>query len=142
MPDLTETLRDIVEERTPHNRWLGIRLASVDAEHAVCVLPRAAPPLRDVVGGRQEGGLITTLIDVASGAAVCMKLGRLQGMATVTLRVDFLRAARPGQLLRARAQCYGIAGATAFVRAFAYDDDSDDAFAAAQGVFALTDGGV
>jgi acyl-coenzyme A thioesterase PaaI-like protein len=60
-------------------------------------------------------------------------------MATLALRVDFLRPATPGQTITAQAHCFKVAGSTAFVRAFAHDQDTTDPVAAAQGTFALAD---
>jgi acyl-coenzyme A thioesterase PaaI-like protein len=130
MSDLLDTLRSFVEERTPYNRHLGLRLTAVGPGEATCELPLT------------HAGAITALMDVTSGAAVCMKLGRLQGIATFELRIDSLRPASVGGVgrsLRARAHCYHLAGSTAFVRALAYDEDRETAVASAQGTFMLVD---
>src|SRR4051794_6608550 len=123
MSDLEDTLRRFVEEQTPHNRYLGLRLASVRPGEAVCEVPSSAALVGDPRVGTMHGGVITALMDVTSGAAVCMRLGQLQGIATLELRIDSLRPASPGQSLSARAHCYHVAGSTAFVRALAYDED-------------------
>jgi uncharacterized protein (TIGR00369 family) len=137
--DLTDTLRAIVEERTPHNRYLGMRLGAVGAGEATCTLPRVETLIGDAGGTAIHSGAIAALIDVTSGAAVCMKLGRLQRMATLGLRIDFLRSANPGEHLTAHAHCYKVTRSIAFVRAFAHDGDPADPVVASQGTFALTD---
>jgi uncharacterized protein (TIGR00369 family) len=139
MSDLEQTLRAFVDERTPHNRYLSLRLTSVGPGEATCAVPYSAKLAGDPDSGTVHGGVITALIDVASGAAVCMELGRLRGIATLGMRIDSLRPPTPGQSLSARARCYRIAGSTAFVRALAYDEDPSSPVAASQGTFMLVD---
>jgi uncharacterized protein (TIGR00369 family) len=137
--DLLELLRSVVEERTPHNRSLGMRLVSGSADEVTCAVPYADSLRGDNDGGSVHSGVLSALLDVTSGAAVFMKLGRVQRMATLGLRIDFLRPSRPGQTLTARAHCFRLTRSTAFVRAFAHDEDAADPIAAAQGTFALGD---
>jgi len=137
--DLVDVVRSFVEERTPHNRVLGMRLVSGSAEEATCALPYAVALQGDKQSATIHSGVVTALLDVTSGAAVILRLGRVQRMATLALRVDFLRRATPGQTITAQAHCFKVTGSTAFVRAFAHDQDTTDPVAAAQGTFALTD---
>ena len=139
MSKLVETLRAFVEESTPHNRYLGVHLASVGPGQATCKLPYSQALAGDPETATMHGGVVLALLDVASGAAVCMRLGKLQPMATLELRVDSLRPATPGRPLSARADCHHIEGSTAFVRALAYDGDPNDPVASAQGTFMLAD---
>jgi acyl-coenzyme A thioesterase PaaI-like protein len=127
MADLLDTLRLFVEERTPYNRHLGLRLTAVGPGEATCELPLT------------HAGAMTALMDVTSGAAVCMQLGRLRGIATFELRIDALRPVSVGRSLRAHAHCYHLAGSTAFVRALAYDEETATPVAASQGTFMLVD---
>jgi uncharacterized protein (TIGR00369 family) len=137
--DLEQTLRTFVDEQTPHNRYLGLRLSSVGPGEATCALPYSAALVGDSDAATLHGGVITALMDVASGAAVCMELGRLRSMATLEMRIDSLRPPTSGQSLSARAHCYRVAGSTAFVRALAYDEDTSGPVAASQGTYMLMD---
>lgn len=139
--DLREALRAVVEERTPHNTVLGMRLLTAAAGEATCAVPYAEMLVDDAAKREIHSGVITAVLDVASGAAVCMTLGRLQPMATRGLRVDFLRRPRPGQSITAHAHCFGISGSLAFVRASAYDNETGDPVAASQTTYALIDAG-
>jgi acyl-coenzyme A thioesterase PaaI-like protein len=56
-------------------------------------------------------------------------------IATIDLRVDYLRAAEPGRELFARAECYKLGHNVAFVRASAWDEDERDPFASCLGTF-------
>jgi acyl-coenzyme A thioesterase PaaI-like protein len=78
-----------------------------------------------------------SLIDATCGPAVFLKLKRQVRIATLDLRIDFLRAARPGQDVTARAECYKVTRSVAFVRALAHDGDAADSVASAQGTFII-----
>jgi uncharacterized protein (TIGR00369 family) len=82
-------------------------------------------PVRKVV----FGGVITTLLDHASGIAVFMSLTEMKPIATLDLRIDYLRAAEPGRDLVGRAECYKVGAHVAFVRGTAWDRTPDDPFA-------------
>ena len=83
------------------------------------------------------GGAITTLIDHASGLAVACAVEELTGIATIDLRVDYLRTAEPDVELYARSDCYRLTRNVAFIRAVAYERTADDPFASALGTFML-----
>jgi uncharacterized protein (TIGR00369 family) len=106
----------------------------------------AAPHRGDLVGdpetGVLAGGVVTTLLDQVCGAAVSSKIlaagGLMGGIATLDLRIDYMRAAESGREVVARAHCYKLTHSIAFVRASAFDGDEADPVATAQAAFALT----
>lgn len=104
--------------------------------------PRIRVPWReDLVGdpdsGVFAGGLVTTLLDHIGGLAVWTAMDAFQPIATLDLRVDYMRAARPRQDLLAQALCYRLTPSIAFVRAWAFEDDPADPVAAAQAAYIL-----
>jgi uncharacterized protein (TIGR00369 family) len=121
----------------PHARVLGIRVVEAGPGYAICALPDRD----ELVGDPQRrvvfGGAITTLVDHASGLAVACALEELVSIATIDLRVDYLRAARPGVELLARSECYRVTRNVAFIRATAYEETPDDPFAGCLGTFML-----
>jgi uncharacterized protein (TIGR00369 family) len=126
----------------PHNAALGIRITDVDAGHMEMELPWD----EKLVGNPEtlvlHGGVITTLIDGCCGGAVLTKLTEPRRVATLDLRIDYLRPAKPRQNVRAVADCYRVTHHVAFVRAEAFDsDDATDPVATAAGTFALFEPG-
>jgi uncharacterized protein (TIGR00369 family) len=121
---------------SPMARALGMVDLSVDADIVVMV------PFRDDLVGDPDmgviaGGVVTTLLDHTSARAVAAALTEETSIATLDLRIDYMRPARPGSDIMATAYCYKITRSVAFVRALAYDADPSDPVASAQGTFML-----
>lgn len=125
----------------PHNEALGIRIVDVEPGHMVMELPWDARLVGNPETEVLHGGVITTLIDGCCGGAVLTKLREPRRVATLDLRIDYLRPAKPRQTVRAVADCYRVTHHVAFVRAEAFDDDSADPVATAAGTFALFEPG-
>jgi uncharacterized protein (TIGR00369 family) len=78
---------------TPFHQWLMPVLLSVDEAAASVVIEL---PFRAELAGQPDrpefhGGILSALVDIAGHAAIVAKLGR--GVATLDLRVDYLRPA-------------------------------------------------
>jgi uncharacterized protein (TIGR00369 family) len=90
--------------------------------------------------GVLHGGVITSLLDSASGAAVGSAMragGPWRPIATLDLRIDYMKPATPGRDLLARAECYKVTRNVAFVRGVAYHDDPSDPIATTVATFML-----
>ena len=85
-----------------------------------------------------HGGVVTTLIDSVCGMACLTALEKPQPIATLDLRIDYLRPATPRRDLFAAAQAYKVTRQVVFLRGTAYQDSPDDLVAAAVGTFMLT----
>ena len=116
---------------------LGIRTLSVEPGVATLTAPYRAELVGDPDTGVIAGGVVTTLLDHACGQAVYMAMIAPTSIATLDLRIDYMRAAEPGLDIFARAHCYRVTRNVAFVRATAYDKDPDDPVATAQAAFML-----
>lgn len=122
---------------TPHAQRLGIQVVETGPCFAVVRLPYRTELIGDP--GRKVifGGAITTLLDHASGLAIACSLEEFKAIATIDLRVDYLRAAAPGCDLYARVDCYKVTRNIAFIRGIAYERAPDDPFASCLGTFML-----
>ena len=58
-------------------------------------------------------------------------------IATLDLRIDYLKPATPNQPVRTRAHCYKVTRSVAFTRAVAFHDDPDDPIASSAGTFMI-----
>lgn len=122
---------------TPHAGRLRMRMVETGPGMATLTLPYHEELIGDPARGVVFGGVITTLIDQASGLAVACAMEELTAIATIDLRVDYLRAAEPGRDLFACAECYKLTRNVAFVRATAWDHDPHDPFASCLGTFMI-----
>lgn len=86
------------------------------------------------------GGVVTSLLDHVCGLAVQAGRPSPTPTATLDLRIDYLRAAKPRTGITAQAQCYKYTRSIAFVRASAYDEDPSDPVATVQAAFMLVGG--
>lgn len=129
---------------TPQAAALGFRLVSVGPEGASMAVPWRPEHVGDPETGVMAGGVVTTLLDHVCGlsvsAAVMAATGRFvqYGMATLDLRIDYMRPAEPRKEVIAFARCYKITRSIAFVRASAFEVDESDPVATAQAAFAFT----
>lgn len=121
----------------PHNRALGLRIVSMERGGVTYLLPYAPKLVGNPETGVLHGGAITALLDACSGAAVFAALTEWQPIATLDLRIDYMRAAVPGRDVIAKATCYKLARNVAFTRAVAYHDDEADPIASSTGTFML-----
>ncbi len=122
---------------TPHCAYLGMQLIETGPCFATIRLPYKPEPVGDPTKGVVFGGVITTLIDHTAGLSVFCSLEEMRAIATLDLRIDYLRAAEPGADLIGHAECYKTTTNVAFVRAIAYETDRDDPFASCLATFML-----
>jgi uncharacterized protein (TIGR00369 family) len=122
----------------PHNEALGIRIVDVAANQVVFELPYDVKLVGNPDTGAVHGGAITAMLDACSGWAVFATLVERVPIATLDLRIDYLKAAAAGKSVFGRATCYKLTRNVAFTRAVAYQDDLDDVVAHAVGTFMLS----
>jgi uncharacterized protein (TIGR00369 family) len=130
-----DILRASYQKVVPHVGELGITLSRVDAEAVEGMLPYRPEFLGDVERQLIHTGVITTLIDSICGVALLAHLGKPGRIVTLDLRVDYLRASRPGKTLVCRAECYRLTEQIAFLRASVWQDDPAEPVANGLGAF-------
>jgi uncharacterized protein (TIGR00369 family) len=83
-------------------------------------------------------GPIISLMDMAASMAIWVKLNRFRHQATLDMRVDYLRPAKPGNRIIGRGECYAITRSVGFVRGIAHDGDPADPVANVAATFMFT----
>jgi acyl-coenzyme A thioesterase PaaI-like protein len=81
--------------------------------------------------------VITATLDNASGWAVRVSKDWQEdtSMATLDIRIDYMKPATPGKDLLVTAECFKQTKSIAFVRAIAHHDDLDDPVATSMAAF-------
>lgn len=122
-----------------HGGRLGIEYHAHGADWCELQLPYHPDLVGDPASGVLASGPIITLMDMATSFSVWLKRGQFVPHATLDLRVDYLRPARPGRTVVGRGECYRITRAISFIRGQAHDGDPADPLAHVAGTFMLTE---
>ena len=125
-------------EGTPHGAMLGIKFVAIDIGRATLSLPYDKKLVGNKVSGVLHGGVLTTLLDQTSGLAAISSFQEMMAVATLDLRIDYMRAAEPGKTIIAEAHAYKTTKHIAFVRGIAHEGDVDNPVATSQASFMTT----
>lgn len=129
--------KDQVMARVPHAKAMGIEMIGAAEDGARMKIPYAPHLVGNPETGVVHGGVVTTLLDHASGLAVMCALTEFMSIATLDLRIDYHAPATPKRDILCHAHCYKLTKSIAFVRGTAYHDSPDDPIAASVGAFML-----
>lgn len=136
MVDKTKIARSFIEA-IPYAHALGLKLDSISDGEAQISLPYSEEIVGDPERGIVHGGAVSAAMDTCCGAAVMSHPSSPALTATIDLRIDYMRAATPGQTITTTATCYHVGRNVAFVRAVATDDDTEHPVAMAAGAFTV-----
>lgn len=93
-------LRQVMEEMIPFNKFLGIRAERMERGNVRLELPFRDELIGDPLKRALHGGVLSTLADVAGGAATWSAIeDPTARLSTIDLRIDYLRPGRPHTLL-------------------------------------------
>ena len=141
MPPMNPILDDLQRKfvsRTPHMREIGLSITALGPGKGAMSLPDRPAWLGDPARGLLHPGPTTVLADSTCGLAVGAALSERQPYATLDLRMDYLRAAGPGQAIHCEAHCYRITRQVAFVRGEVWQARRDEPIAGVQAAFMLS----
>ena len=124
-------------EALPHCQALAMTVDDVGDGEATMSMPYSENLIGDPATGVIHGGAVSALMDTCGGTAVMAHPSGPAMTATLDLRIDYMRAAKPQKTVTARAICYHMTRSVAFVRATAHDGDENDPVATATGAFTV-----
>ncbi|HUS24645.1 MAG TPA: PaaI family thioesterase [Candidatus Binatia bacterium] len=130
-----DAVREHFAAAVPHARDCGMEVTHVDAQGAEAMLPFRREWLGDPERGVIHTGIVTTLIDTVSGLATLAAIGSFDAIATLDLRMDYLRPALAERTVYSRAEVYRLTRSIAFVRAWAWQDSREEPVAVSQSTF-------
>lgn len=125
-----------MQARVPHNAALGLEVIDYADAQVWMRLPYHPRIVGNPATGVIHGGAISSLMDAACGMATMIALGGPSPIATLDLRIDYLKPAAPGHAVVAHAHCFKITRHVCFVRGTAYLSDPSDPVAAVTATFA------
>ncbi|MBX3467657.1 MAG: hotdog fold thioesterase [Planctomycetes bacterium] len=132
-----DLVRQIFDEAIPFNRFLGLRLLTVERGRVLASLPFRPELIGDPLRPALHGGVISMVADTVGGSAVWSLTGPGDRVATIDLRVDYLR---PGRALELQASAevlrVGNRVGVSSIRAF-HPDDPERPVAVAMGVYTV-----
>jgi uncharacterized protein (TIGR00369 family) len=134
---IKKLMRKLMSVASPHMRELGMEFLELKNGVALARIPYQTTLVGDPVTGVLHGGVVTTLLDSTGGAAVFSRLKVPAPIATLDLRIDYLRGSTPHEPLYARVECYKITREVAFTRGIAHNGDEADPVASMSGTFML-----
>lgn len=141
MRDASVESNDLFEaiklRRSVYGHASGLKLDKLARGEAWSSLPPNPLFIGDAAAGRVHGGVMTAMLDESCGMAVQAALDGKQSIATLDLRIDYLKPADPALEIRAHAICFRVTSSIAFVRATAYHDTEMDPIATATSCFMI-----
>lgn len=135
-----EMMREHMKQITEFTPWaneMGFEVTRIEKGHIWGVQPYKEHLIGDPETGVVHGGVITTLLDNLCGMSCSTALQEFRFVATLDLRIDYMRPAERGRNILAEAECYHVTKSVAFCRAWAYHENRDKVIATAQGAFAI-----
>jgi uncharacterized protein (TIGR00369 family) len=104
-----------IVDRSPFNRFLGMKAESIDDEKLVLSIHWREELISSPERQSTHGGVLAAMVDACCDYVIAARIGR--AIPTVDLRVDYHRAATPGDLkVEARIVQLGSTLATAEAR--------------------------
>ncbi len=134
---IVEALQQRWFQFPPASVALGLKLIRIERGKVWGCAPFRADLVGDVESNFLAGGVITTLLDHVTGSSVLASLDQIISLATIDMRIDYMRPAGAGADIMSMGHCYKITRSIAFVRAIAYEDDPEHPVAHAIGAYMM-----
>jgi len=135
--DLVVERKNLLVSSVPHAMALGFTVVDAKPGETWLKVPFDPKLVGNPATGVIHGGVITTLLDNAAGVAVATALPELRSIATLDLRIDYMKPATPGLDVIGYVRCYKVTRHVASVPGPAYHEDPNDPIATTAMTFML-----
>lgn len=127
----------VLIDHVPFANTLGMELLDVEAGKVKGRVKYKPEFAGDAESGIIHGGVVTALLDNLCGVSVSSSLTEPVAIATLDLRIDYMKPAEPGKDIIAECICYQKTRRIAFVRGVAHTGDESKPIAHCAGTFML-----
>lgn len=94
-PEIKAMFRTAIDEMMPAHKLLGITLKDIREGYALLSMPFRPDLVGDPRSNRLHGGIVSTILDAAGGAAALTTFTSADDLlASIDMRVDFLEAGK------------------------------------------------
>lgn len=128
---------EMMNSVVPWGNEVGFKVTQVERGHVWGLQPWSEKLVGDPETGVIHGGVITTFLDNLCGMACTAAMTELRFVATIDLRIDYMRPAEARRDIIGEAECYHLTRSVCFTRAWAYHETRDKLIATAAGTFAI-----
>jgi uncharacterized protein (TIGR00369 family) len=132
--DITPVFQD---SRSPMGQHIGLVYMGFGDKRICTGLKWDDSLVGNAETGVLHGGVVTAMIDETAGGASVLATDYKFSVATIDLRVDYMRPAQPRQNLYCTAYIYRLTRRVAFFNAEAFHDDPTKPIAVGTGTFML-----
>ena len=132
-------MSELISDVSPYGHAIGMFVHETRGSKLTVKVPYASHLVGDPDTGVIHGGVITAALDNASGWAVRVSKDWSDklSMATLDIRIDYMKPATPHLDLLVTAECYKQTKTIAFVRAVPYHESEDDPVATSVATFMM-----
>lgn len=116
---------------------LGVVIEQMSPESLLIRLPFHPDVIGDVERNVVHSGVLMIMLDTVCGFSTMQKMPEPAPIATLDLRVDYLRAVPANEDVFVTANCYKLGHNVGFSKGIAYTSDPEDPAAVANGTFML-----
>lgn len=121
--------KEMLVDYVPHSRALGLAVEDAKVGETWLRVPWNERLVGNPATGVLHGGVITTVLDNAAGVSVATAIPEMRPIATLDLRIEYMKPATPGRDVVGWTTCYKVTRNVAFVRGAAYHESPDDPIA-------------
>ena len=128
---------DTMNKVVPWGQRLSFKLTRIEKGHVWGFQPWKENLVGDPDTNVIHGGVLTGFLDHLSGMSASSALEVPSVVATIDLRIDYMRPADTRRDIIGEGECYHLTRNVAFTRAWAYHESRDKVIATAAGTFVI-----